>query len=278
MTIAPAQTTANVGDRVTFDIVVTNRTPAIVAGGTIRVRYDPGLAYAGKAKVKDVIENEVRDLSPGGMQRFTLAMRVTAPGRLGLTVEVALQAPLRPAQAVVTAIGTAAVPVSVAITGPQKPPTVGDTARFTIDVTNTGGATLQDVQVVSRCDPALVPAKATDGWKIANESLVWNVDSLLAGQVARFVVECRCQAASAKACNRVTVALPDGGRAGGEAALEILPLPSVRRGTDSDGIPDILKKQKPPIPRFPQCPSSRLSIGCCCRRLGFPILCVPAVN
>ena len=256
VTVAPVQSTANVGDKVTFDIVVTNRTQAMVTGGTIRVRYDPGLAYAGKAKVKDVIDNDVRDLSPGGMQRFTLAMRVAAPGRLGLTVEASApnSAPAS-AQAVVTAIGAAAVPVSVAITGPPKPPTIGDTARFTIDVTNTGGATLQNVQVVDRCDPALIPAKATDGWKIANGSLVWNIDSLVAGQAARFVVECTCQASSAKAYNRVTVALPDGGQTGGEVALEILPLPSARRGTDSDGIPDILKKERPPIPALPAMPA-----------------------
>ncbi len=258
VTIVPNQTTATVGDKLTFEIIVTNRTQTIVSGGEIRVRFDPGLAYAGTApKVKDVIENEVRNLAPGGRQRFTLAMQVAAPGRLGLTVEVSApnSAPAS-AQAVVTAIGAAgpsapavtAVPLSITMTGPPKPPMVGDTVRFTIDVKNTGSVTGQNIQVLDRCDLPLVATKATDGWKFANDSLVWNIDSLLPNQVARFVVECTCQAASAKVYNRVTVTLPDGGRAGGEVATEILPLPSPKRGAESDGIPDISKKQTPPVP------------------------------
>ena len=69
------------------------------------------------------------------------------------------------------------------------------------------------------------------------------------------MVECRCQSSSAKAYNRVTVASPDGGRAEGEVGLEILPLPTPKRGTDRDGIPDILKKEKQPIPALPAMPA-----------------------
>lgn len=108
------------------------------------------------------------------------------------------------------------------ITGPEKRLAVGDTAQFTIDVKNTGGAALQNVQVADRYDPPLAPANATVGWKIAGRSLVWNIDSLRAGQAARFVVECKCQAASPEAYSRVTVALPDGGQTANEASVEIL--------------------------------------------------------
>ena len=109
------------------------------------------------------------------------------------------------------------------MTGPPKPLKVGETAQFTIDVTNTGSVTLQNVRIVDRCDPALFPTQATDGCVRADDgSLVWNPDTLLAGQAARRVIRCTCQAASAKAFNRVAVTTPDGGHAEGEASLEIL--------------------------------------------------------
>ena len=69
---------------------------------------------------------------------------------------------------------------------------------------------------------------------VDNGSLVWNIDTLLAGQVARLVIEYTCQAASAKAYNRVAVTLPDGGHAEGEASVEIL------------------KPEKPPAPAVPR--------------------------
>jgi uncharacterized repeat protein (TIGR01451 family) len=242
ITITPSQTTATVGDRLTFEIAVTNRTQAIVTGGRIRVRFDPGLTYAGQAKVKDIVESEVRALSPGAGQRFTLKTQVTGSGQLSLTVDVTVpnSAPVT-AKAIVTTVGGSAappptetaIPLSVTITGPAKSPAIGDTVRFTIDVKNTGSVTLQNVQVADRSDPALVPANATLGWKPANGSLVWNVDSLLAGQVARYVVECECQAASPKAFSRVTVTLPDGRQTGSEASVEIL------------------KPEKPPVPPIP---------------------------
>jgi uncharacterized repeat protein (TIGR01451 family) len=184
-----------------------------------------------KAGIKNVIEHYLPDLAAGETRPFGMAIRVAKAGQPSLKVEVTVPgaAPVS-ALATVTAVGgagpsapgTAAVPLSVAITGPTKPATIGDAVRFTIDVKNTGRLTLQNVQIVYRCDPALVPTNATTDRKIVNGSLVWNIDSLLASQVARFVVECACEAATAKAFSRVTVALPDGGQTGSEASVEIL--------------------------------------------------------
>ena len=229
--IAPTQTTATVGDQLKFIFSVSNYGQTTISGGVIRVRFDPGLVYekAG-VKIENLIQHQLPDLRAGETRPLAMVVRVVRAGRASLSVEVAVPgiAPAS-AQAVVTAVGGAAPsappaanPLSVTITGPEKRLAVGDTAQFTIDVKNTGGAALQNVQVADRYDPPLAPANATVGWKIAGRSLVWNIDSLRAGQAARFVVECKCQAASPEAYSRVTVALPDGGQTANEASVEIL--------------------------------------------------------
>jgi uncharacterized repeat protein (TIGR01451 family) len=232
VSITPAQTTAGVGDKLTFEIAVTNRTQTTVTGGKIRVRFGQGLAYIGGASnVKDVVDGDVSVLAPNTRQRFNLKSQVVAAGRLGLNAEVtAPNFPPATAQAVVTAVGAAApstpgaaaVPLSLTIVGPTKPATVGDLVRFTVDVKNTGTLALQNVQLAFRCDQPLAPENATVGLKVVNGSRAWNIDSLLAGQIARYAIECRCQTPSAKASSHVTVTLPDGGQTGSEASVEIL--------------------------------------------------------
>jgi uncharacterized repeat protein (TIGR01451 family) len=259
VSITPAQTTATVGGTVKFKVVLHNRTTTPMTKIGLRVFLDPGLEHR-NANQKGVIERVLPSLSPGQTWQVGVEVRVSRSGRLTAIVEatVAGAAPVS-AKATVTAIGEAgpsapaagAVPLSVTMTGPPKSPMVGDTVRFTTYVRNTGSVTLQNLQVVDRCDSPLVAVRATDGRKLVNDSLVWNIDSLLPNQAARFEVECTCQAASAKVYNRVAVTLPDGGRAASEVATEILPLPSPKRGTESDGIPDVLKKEKPVVPPLP---------------------------
>jgi uncharacterized repeat protein (TIGR01451 family) len=254
VSITPVQATATVGDRLNFEVALRNRSTTPMTKIGLRVRLDPGLEHR-SADQRGIVERVLPSLAPGEIQRLGVEIRVTRPGRLALNFEATAPnaAPVS-VQAAVTAVGgtgpsapgAAAAPLSVTMIGPPKSLTVGDKAQFTIDVKNTSSTTLQNVQVVDRCDSALVQAKATDGWKIANDSLVWNIDTLLAGQVARFVVECTCQAPSAKAYNHITVALPDGSRTGSEAFLEILPLANPKREAGKEVFPDILKKDVPP--------------------------------
>ena len=113
-----------------------------------------------------------------------------------------------------------ATPLSVKITGPSQH-VVGESARFIIEVANTGTTPLKNLTVVERFDPALRPTYATEGHRVDNGNLVWTIESLAAGKSTQLEVLCACQAAAAKACNRVSVTTPDGGRAESEACLEI---------------------------------------------------------
>lgn len=226
VSIDPAQTAATVGDKLAFEITVINRSQTTVTNGRIRVRFPEGLTYTGEvASIRDVVEGDVPPLLPGKGKRFNLKALVAAAGRLTLNVEaIAPNSAPATAQATVTAVsaggpstpGASAAPLSLTAVGPTKPAKVGDTVRFTFDMKNTSATTLQKLQLTCRCDPALVVETATGG------SLVWNIDTLLAGKSARYEVECKCAAASPNAFSRVTVTLPDGGQTKGDASVEIL--------------------------------------------------------
>ena len=228
--VTASQATVNVGEKVTFTIALSNRGTTPLANLRIKVRLDPGLEHD-STNAETAMERKLEKLSAGETQRFGVAVRVTKPGRLCQTVDVT--APnMTPAngQACITAIagaaapptGAPATPLSVTMTGPPKPVAVGQTATFTFDVKNTGSVALRNVKVVDRYDPAFEPTKATDGWRIESSTLAWNIDELLAGQTARFAIECTCQTAAAKVYNRAAATLSDGSHADGEFSLEIL--------------------------------------------------------
>lgn len=257
----PAQ--AKVGDQVTFEIAMKNLSQAPATKLRIRVALDPGFANQA-ANAQNVIERYPNDLAPGALQRINVNLRVTKPGRLCHTVEVTGK-DINPAgaSACLMAVGDGAAtgpgvppstgteqpkteprvsPPSITVTknGPKQPLMVGGTARFIIELTNNGPVALQGVKVVDRCDPALTPAMATDGYRIENGALAWMIESLPPNKPTKLEIQCTCQAAAAKTCNRVTVIAPDGGKVEAEACLEITPAgapPDIAPKSDS-GTPD----------------------------------------
>ena len=118
--------------------------------------------------------------------------------------------------------GPPASPLSVKVTG-QKQMVVGETARFFVEVINNGPAALRNVKVADRSDSTLDPTLATDGYQVENGGLTWIIDNLPSGKSVRYEIQCKCQTAAAKACNRASAALPDGTHVEDEACLEIQP-------------------------------------------------------
>ena len=111
--------------------------------------------------------------------------------------------------------------ISVRKSGPTSK-MVGETAEFTITVTNTGSRTLTNLNVVDSYDPSLSPVQAAEGYRFENNDLVWTIESLEPGKTAPLLgVHCRCLSAAAKACNRVAVIAEDGSKFEDEACLAI---------------------------------------------------------
>ena len=124
---------------------------------------------------------------------------------------------------------------------------VGEMADFSIEVANTGSAAMRNIKVLDRYDPGLQPKYATDGYRVEDGGLAWTVDELAAGQTTELRVQCLCQTAGAKTCNRVKATTPDGSSAESEACLEI------SAGGTLPGIPSpsLEGKPKPPTKATP---------------------------
>lgn len=77
---------AAVGDRVTFELVVTNVGKSQAAKLLAIDDFDPGLSHA--AADASPIEHDLKDLRPGESQRLNLTFHVTRPGKLTHQVRI----------------------------------------------------------------------------------------------------------------------------------------------------------------------------------------------
>ncbi|MCE5269455.1 MAG: DUF11 domain-containing protein [Planctomycetaceae bacterium] len=256
--VGPQQ--ATVGEVARFDVNVTNRGSAVAKGLTIKDRLDPGLVHAQSGESGVIEQRNLRDLAPGESIGLKLILRVTQPGRLCQTVEVAGSG-VSPAsaQACITALPPgghaasglptpvptpeppAAPPISIKVSGPAHQ-AVGEQARFAIEISNTGSAPLRGLKLVDRWDAAIMPTLATDGFYNEQGALAWKIDELAPGASTRRDIHFACQAASPKVCNRARVILADGNTADGEACLEVHPAPAAPAPT-----PPVHPTPSPPV-------------------------------
>lgn len=232
-----------VGEEVTFTIVITNRGQTLASGLLIKDRFDPGLEHA---ELTSPIERDLgADLAPGESQRIGVVLRVTRPGRWCNTVEViAAEQVLATAEACLTAVepsrpevgpefgprepspplGTA--DLSVEMTGPEAR-SVGETAEFAIEITNTGDRTLTGLTVVANFDAEINPRLATGGHRREGPDVIWTFGSLPPGMTRRLDFRCDCVNAAARAGGRVLVTTQEGIEKRDEASLEIREAPTV---------------------------------------------------
>lgn len=279
-------TQAKVGEDATFEITVKNLSQAPATKLVITDRFDQGFEHKA-AEANNAIRRSLNDLAAGAAQRIIVTVRVAKPGRLCHTVEVTGK-DINPASATacLTAAGdgvapgaavppptgptppktepeqpkagpaqpkagTAASPPPITVTkiGPTQPMVVGETARFAIELLNTGPVALQNVKVVDRCDPALMPAMASDGYQFEkNGGLFWVLETLPPNKLTKLEIHCTCQAAAENTCNRVTVTTADGGRVEAEACVEIRPAgaPPTNVAPPDTTKPDAGKTEPPP--------------------------------
>ena len=175
---------AVVGGEVYFEINITNRGQTPAAKLKIVDRFDPGLEHK-SVPGKSIIQNELGDLAPGQSKRIGVTLRATKAGRFNNSVEVTGPG-IAPAgaQAAVTVSapsgsgtpgeypspgGETKPALTVKISGPEKQ-VVGEMARFTIELTNTGATPLTGLKVVNSWDAALLPKEATRGSQVGQNA------------------------------------------------------------------------------------------------------------
>ena len=240
----PTQVT--VGQEVVFEMTITNRTAAPIAGLVIRNAYDVGL------ELYDPVNKAVVNVNPtaktineavGAGQTYTAhaIFRIRKAGQLCQTVEirapnkrdvlarqrVCLTAAGAPADGARPEAGTGTpgatrASLSVTKTGPAEA-TVGQTVLFNVDIVNNGGQELTNIRVVDKYDPGLQLTRASRELQpeASGVGVSCTIDRLKPGEFRKFQVECLCESETKRTCNRVEVTAPGGIEGRSEACLEI---------------------------------------------------------
>ena len=112
--------------------------------------------------------------------------------------------------------------MTVRETGPARQH-VGETALFSIEVTNRGDQPVENVVIADNFETTLEPGRATEGnqWLEGN-ALGWKIGTLEPGQSVKREIELKCLQQTPRACNRVTVTATGIEPIADEACLEIV--------------------------------------------------------
>jgi hypothetical protein len=111
--------------------------------------------------------------------------------------------------------------LSLSMFGPDRKK-VGETAQFTIEVTNGSDRAIDNLEIANHFETTLQPLRATDGstW-LKGGALGWKIATLEPGKTIRRAIEFTCLRATPKACNRLTVTFAGSEPTSEEACVEI---------------------------------------------------------
>lgn len=214
--------TADVGDKVEFDITVTNTGGQVERNLTLVNRFPQELRHASG---EIPIEFDLGTLQPGQTRQAGVVLEVVEEGRHCNVVEIRRGNSLLASDEACVTVGQAepaggGVALRVVKTAKAKTATVGEKVEFTIEIANTGTTPLTGVRVIDRYDDALEASFATKGHESLEYDLAWTFDRLGAGRTMELKVVCNCLQPG-RACNRVTVTTAEGERQASEACVEI---------------------------------------------------------
>jgi len=116
------------------------------------------------------------------------------------------------------------------ITGPTTR-TVGETAEFSLEVTNAGLQALENLKVAVRLDEQLDPSMASGGYQWEKDNLVWTLATLAAGQTMKYQIHARAVLPTEQACVQVQVRDQQSTLAQDRTCVRIRPAPGT--GTTS---------------------------------------------
>jgi uncharacterized repeat protein (TIGR01451 family) len=213
----------SVGERVRFELTVTN-----VGNGTARViqvrdRFDRGLRHpAANEGIYEVTYPHMRALAPNESETLALTFDVVAGGNQCHEVTVTAEGadPVR-ASGCVTGAQAA---LTVTATGPRTQ-IVDEIAEFRATIKNDGDVEARNIELVARCDPALDPAEVEVGGheRLQDGGILFRIESLAPGASRAFNMTARCRTASNRACTVFTITADGGVLQRDEACVEILP-------------------------------------------------------
>ena len=97
--------------------------------------------------------------------------------------------------------GPVTTPVTLNVTGPNQA-RLGESATFTMEIVNSGSQVLSNVQLRCNFDVSWEPLRASAGYLLEGETIVWTLASVEPNQTLRRQIELRAVSVSQQACCR----------------------------------------------------------------------------
>lgn len=239
------------GQRVVFQIQVSNVGPDPLNNVTISDRLSPGLEHP--TEPGSLIRRSLdQPLAPGATESLEVELIVKQAGRLCHTVDVVAEGghsatanACLDAVAVPLAAG-ANVPngLSVTISGPERS-RVGDTAKYVMKIANTSNLPLTRMWIVTTFDPSLLPTGASpadwDKAAMQRGEIAWYIERLEPGKQLDRIVGFECARPAPAAWCRVFVQTAENLRTTQEQRTQILPgeKPEPRQGSGAELSPPV---------------------------------------
>jgi uncharacterized repeat protein (TIGR01451 family) len=211
--------TAVAGQRVQFNIELTNTGDLPLRNVTLRDRFDSGLQHTGGER--SPIEKLVGEIEARGVRRIGVSFYVRQAGRLCHTLEASADGGHGVSAEACVVAREPAYEVSVRVTGPPQR-SVGEIALYEIAVTNTGEAAVTRVRLVGVVKPTLQATSITTGGMLDNEGFAWEIPSLAPGQTEVRRIQATCIGVDPQAEVSARVTCDQGIRANGFAVTQIL--------------------------------------------------------
>ena len=200
---------AEVGEKVTFVVQVTNGSDSAMTKVLFKDHFDGGLVHS------DLQESPVKftldSIAVGETVEKSLTFIVKEPGVRTHTIHVSTdEGQTASATGKFQVTAPVAYPIKsrleVQKTGPRKAK-VGNTVLYVIEIANTGKKPLQQIEVVDEYSEQLKPTNATDGFDpsaMEQRRISWYIASLPPGTKRQFQVRCKCVSVG-RAENKVRV-------------------------------------------------------------------------
>lgn len=211
----------SVGQKVEFDLTISNRGDTVARNITIVDRFDRGLKHENDTANEHAITAGIAELVPGRSSTVRISFQVIDGGT-------------QCHEATVAADGAEAVRQRGCVTAQQavmeikvtslRSRVVGETAEFSCTVKNTGDIAATNIELVLRSDPAIEPAAAERGSeRLADGSILFRITRMEPGEKRTVGLNGICRVPSTRACVRAQVTADGGVNRVDEACLEILP-------------------------------------------------------
>ncbi len=189
-------TTAKVGERVHFNVEISNTGDQTVSNVIIRDRFDAGFRHTGGER--SPIERALGDIAPADVRQIGISFIVQSVGQHCHTIEVVGTGGHAASLRACVDATEPRLSVKVEVTGPAQR-TAGEVALYVITVTNTGEAELTSLRLLAVPDASLTPTATSPQVGYTQEGLVWEIASLQPGETAERQIQCLCGPPNARA-------------------------------------------------------------------------------